>query len=174
MKDAQWQGVQPTLEWCRRRDYFLCRRRGQRPPRGPGSRYSRQEQIEKTDSRGYSVARPDGRRFAQCKRSVRPAGLCALKDHCTIDFVSVLRKRHKARHYERWPSNSARPQAVEMLQCSVSRRVTSGEYFLHVSIAPAAPRASLNLGLVALIEDIPKTRVSKRSERVADPCAPRK
>lgn len=38
-----------------------------------------------------------------------------------------------------------------------------------VSMAPTAPRASLNLGLVALIDDIPKTHVSKCSERVADP-----
>jgi hypothetical protein len=56
----------------------------------------------------------------------RVPGLCALKGYCTIDFVSVLRKLHEARRYGSLPSNSAWPQAVGMLQCSVTTRVTSG------------------------------------------------
>jgi hypothetical protein len=103
----------------------------------------------------------------QAKCFVSP-GLCALKGHCTIDFVSVLRKLHKARRYG---SAKQFTLAAGFGDVAMQRYRASYEWRVlpPVSIAPTAPRASLNLGLVALIDDIPKTNVSKCSERVAEP-----
>jgi hypothetical protein len=100
--------------------------------------------------------------FEQCYNA---QAVCALKGHCTIDFVSVLRKLHEARRY-----GSAKQftlaagfgdVAMQRYHASYAWRVLAP-----VSIAPTAPRASLNLGLVALIDDIPTTHVSKPQQTI--------